>query len=75
MYHCTKVEVKFSIIDFFSKCDQILNGKLYLLCSVLYFCVAFSYKSLNSVRVKYSIETTLFPGLVIHTVVSIQTGC
>ena len=25
--------MKFSIKDFFSKCDQILNGKIHFLCS------------------------------------------
>ena len=30
-------KMKFSIKDFFSKCDQILNGKLHFLCSV--FCL------------------------------------
>ena len=28
--------MKFSIKDFFSKCDQILNGKLHFLCSEIY---------------------------------------
>ena len=28
--------MKFSIKDFFSKCDQILNRKLHFLCSVRY---------------------------------------
>ena len=32
MYHLTKM--KFSIKDFFSKCDQIRNGKFHFLCSV-----------------------------------------
>ena len=31
-FHCTKM--KFSIKDFFSECDQILNGKLHFSCSV-----------------------------------------
>ena len=26
--------MKFSIKDFFSKCDQILNGKLHFMCRV-----------------------------------------
>ena len=30
----TAQKMKFSIKDFFSKFDQILNGKLYFLCSV-----------------------------------------
>ena len=30
----TTQKIKFSIKDFFSKCDQILNGKLHFLCSV-----------------------------------------
>ena len=29
----TTREMKFSIKDFFSKCDQILNGKIHFLCS------------------------------------------
>ena len=30
---CTKM--KFSIKDFFSKCDEVLNRKLHFLCSVM----------------------------------------
>ena len=33
-YGNTAQNNKFSIKDFFSKCDQILNGKLHFLCSV-----------------------------------------
>ena len=29
----TAQKTKFSIKDFFSKCDQILNGKLHFMCS------------------------------------------
>ena len=29
----TVQKMKFSIKDFFSKCDQILNGKLHFFCS------------------------------------------
>ena len=34
-YGNTTQNNKFSIKDFFSKCDQILNGKLHFLCSVI----------------------------------------
>ena len=30
-------KMKFSIKDFFSKCDQVLNGKLHFLCSGSFF--------------------------------------
>ena len=30
---CTAQTMTFSIKDFFSKCDQILNGKVHFLCS------------------------------------------
>ena len=30
----TAQKMKFSIADFFSKCDQIHNGKLHFLCSI-----------------------------------------
>ena len=33
--HLTVQKIKFSIKDFFSKCDQILNGKLHSLCNDL----------------------------------------
>ena len=29
--------MKFSVKDFFGKCNQILNGKLRFLCSIIYF--------------------------------------
>ena len=32
--HCTAEKMKFCIKDFFSKCDQMLNGKLHF-CAVL----------------------------------------
>ena len=34
--HNIAQKMKFSIKDFFSKCDQILNGKLHFLCSVIW---------------------------------------
>ena len=61
----TAQKMKFSIKDFFSKCDQILNGKLYFLCIVhcfnIYHDSMVQQKNSQSPPQKSSFKTKVYP--------------